>query len=462
MSRRTIRPAAGARVLLGAALAAASVLAVVAAVAAPWPQVRGQQVGTTVTPVPRDTVLVCNGSFRVLGREAARAELMVSAAAPSLRIDGEEDAATSVELSMPDVTGGTGAQAVIGRIAARSVPQVAASESVRLAEPDATGFAAAPCREPSLEGWIVGGDVSTGASDIILLSNPGVVTATVDLDVYGTTRSASTVVVPPQTQLGVPLAAVAAGAGTPVVRVTATGAPVRAVLQSTLVRALDPIGVDLQDSVSGTQRQQTILGVRAASAAPGDDHGGVVVRMLAPEADARATVRVRASESSRILDEYSIDLVEATPTEITLAGLAEGDYDIDISATSPVVSAVRQTMQTGSIEDFAWSLPSPQLAGETTIPFSVPNGPAAELHLRNPGQTPVTVELHDIAGGSGVHSPISLPGGGSAAVRLDPGGYALSPSGAVSASVGMRDGTGIAAWPLWAAAATQQPIIVRP
>lgn len=461
MKQSTIRFAAtGARVATGAIIATACALGVVAAAAAPWPQVRSEPAATTVTPVPSDAVLVCNGSFRALGRDASRAGLMVSAATMGMRVDGAEDELTTAPLAMPDLTGGSGAQVLIGPVKDRAVPLFAASESVRLSDEDATGFAAAPCREPSLETWLVGGSVATGASDIILLSNPGSVTATVELDVYGDSRTASTVVVPALTQLGLPLASVAAGSRSPVVRVVSSGAPVRAVLQSTLVRTLDAVGVDLQDGVSGPQSSQVILGVRATPVTAGDDSTGVVVRMLAPDAGAHATVRVRASGSDTIVDEYPVDLPPSAPTEIALSGLVEGAYDIEISSTAPVVAGARQVGRAGSAEDFAWSLPSPQLIAGAAAPFSIPRGAPATLHLRNPGDMPITVELVPADGQQA--RTIGLDAGGSAEVGVETGGYTLTPSGRVNAAIGMHAGAAIAAWPLWAGPATQQPIVVRP
>jgi hypothetical protein len=151
MKQQTIRLAAtGARVATGAVVAAACVFGVVAAVAAPWPEVHSDQVGTTVTPVPSDALLVCNGAFRALGRDAGQADLMVSAGAPRVRIDGAADDAKTAQLDMSDVTGGAGAQSITAHVKDRVVPQVAASESLTGSDSDASGVAAAPWREPSL------------------------------------------------------------------------------------------------------------------------------------------------------------------------------------------------------------------------------------------------------------------------------------------------------------------------
>lgn len=461
MKQQTIRLAAtGARVATGAVVAVACVLGVVAAVAAPWPEVTSVPIGQTVTPVPSDALLVCNGSFRALGRDAERADLMVAAGTPRVRIDGAADEAKTVQLDMSDVTGGAGALTVTAPVRDRTVPQVAASESMKISADDISGFAAAPCREPSLSSWLVGGDVSTGASDVIVLSNPGAVTATVELDVYGEGRKASTVVVPPMTQLGLPLASVAAGERSPVVHVSSSGAPVRASLQSALVRTLDAVGIDVQDGVSGAQNDVHLLGVRSAPVAEGDDANGLVVRMLAPEEDASAIVRVRSASTGKGIGEYPVDLVAATPAEIALAGLEAGAYDIEIESGARVVAGVRQTARAGAREDFAWMLPAPELTPDSETTFSVPGGAPATLFLRNAGDDDITVVL----GGTHEQS-VRLPAGGAAAVPVKPGGHTLVPTGRVHAAIGMGGDEGssaIAGWPLWGGPATGQPILVRP
>ncbi|MGB3732385.1 DUF5719 family protein [Microbacterium sp.] len=462
MKQRTLRLAAtGARLVTGTVVAAACVLGVIAAAAAPWPGVRDEPATTTIQPVPRDAVLVCNGAFRALGRDATQAGQMVSASAMNARTDGAMEDVDTADLVMPDVLGGTGAVSLTGRVKDREVPLFSASESVLLSDADASGFAAAPCREPGLESWLVGGDVSVGASDIILLSNPGAVTANVELTVYGDKPSASTVVVPAGTQMGVPLASVAAGSRMPVVHVVSSGAPVRATLQSTLVRTLDAVGIDLQDGVSGPQNAQSILGVQSSPAAQGDDSTtGIQVRMLAPGADAKATVRITAAGSDSVIDEYPIDLAAGKPAEVALSGLRQGAYDIEVSADEPVVAGARQVVRAGDGQDLAWSLPSPELEENATTMFSVPSGAPATLYLHNPGDAKLSVEV-----GGDASQTVHLGPGASATLALSAGGYTLTPTGRVNAAVGMLGGGGsaaVASWPLWPGAATTQPIVVRP
>lgn len=459
-TRRGIRIVTGARVVAGAVVAAGCVLAVVLGASAPLPGIRNTPAVSTVSPVPGDTVIVCNGSFRALGRDSVRAEAMVSAAGPTLTVDRTQAEPEVAELAMPDVTGGAGAQSLTGVVVDRVAPLLSASESMTVDADDMRGFAAAPCREPATTSWLVGGDVSTGASDVIVLSNPGDVPATVQIDVYGEARAASTAVVPAGTQLGVPLASVAAGEPRPVVQVTSDGVPIRASLQSSLIRTLDPVGIDLQDGVTGPQDRLTLLGVQA-SHAPGDDATAVVLRVLSPEADAQAVVGVRpVGGAASDVEEFPVALTADVPAEVALSGLEPGVYDVEVTGTAPIVAAVRQTVRAGTQADFAWMTAAPEIVAETA--FTVPRGPSATLLLKNNGAADVSVGL----AGGGEDQQVLVPAGSSVSVPVRAGSsWRLSPSGPVRAAVTMVGDDAdakVAGWPLTPSAVNQQPIDVRP
>lgn len=69
---RAFRVAAtSARVIMGVAVIAACVVGVATAIHAPWPTVAHFPAQVEVTPVPGDSVLVCNGDLRALGRDAS-------------------------------------------------------------------------------------------------------------------------------------------------------------------------------------------------------------------------------------------------------------------------------------------------------------------------------------------------------------------------------------------------------
>lgn len=448
-----------ARVLTGATVAVACVAAVVAAVAVPWPSVEQAPAQAQITPLPGDTVLVCNGDFRALGRIASNASQMVSAGVSELTAGGTEQAA-SVRLEASDLAGGSGPEKFTGVVADRRAPLIAATESVALAATDLAGLAAAPCREARTESWLVGGSVATGTKDLVILTNPGEVTATVTLTVYGgTTMSSSSAIVPAGKQVAVPLGSIAAGAQAPVVKVASEGSAVRAVLQSSFVRTLDPAGIDLQDAVTGPQQEQVIAGVQVF-ANDGDDTDMTVLRMLAPDADSNAEVVVRPmGEKGAPSTELSVPLTAGNPTEVSLGDLAAGAYSVEVRSDAPALAAVRQRDGTGSGSDFAWVTPAPEIDGE--VLSAVPAGPSPQIHLLNRGDAEVTVDLTPTGGGAA--QSVTVPANGSAIAALSSEtSYALAASAPVHAAVTMTAEGALAAWPLWPSAGVEQSITVYP
>lgn len=456
---RAVRVAAtSARLLTGAAVAVASVVGVTLAIAAPWPTVTNAPAQARVTPLPGDTVLVCNGDFRAIGRDPSNPQEMVSAASPRLTVEGSAGAPEMTPLTTGDLVDAGEVRRLAAPVDGRTAPLLAAAESLTLASDDLAGFAAAPCREATTESWLVGGSVATGAEDLIVLTNPGAVPSTVTLTPYGSARGPSTVIVPAGAQIAVPLTSVAAGAEAPVVKVAATGAPVRAVLQSSLTQTLDPVGIDLQDAVSGPRRQAVIGGVEVHQS-EGDGATTASLRLLSPQADAEAVVTVRAVGESSVASEFTMSLSAGTPAEVALTSLDPGTYNVHVEAAAPVLSAVRQQQGAGPDADFAWATPSPLLDDQVLV--AVPAGPAARLILVNDDAADVAVTLAAVDGGAG--KDISVPAGSSVAVDVQARTvYSLETSGSVRASVTMAAAGALATWPVWPAAGAEQSITVYP
>lgn len=456
---RAFRVAAtSARVLTGVVVAAACVVGVVVGVTAPWPTVTHEPAHAEVTPLAGDTVLVCNGDFRAVGRNPSTPLEMVSAASPLLTVEGSAGRPTSNPLVAKDLADGGSAQRLVGEVEGRQAPLVGATESISLAEDDLFGFAAAPCRPASTESWLVGGTVDTGTEDLIVLTNPGVVPSTVTLGVYGTVRGTHSVIVPAQSQVGLPLTSIAAGSEFPIVQVTATGSPVRAVLQSSLTRTLDPSGVDLQDAVAAPQRHPVLPGVRVFEN-QGDNADMAVLRLLSPQVDSQAVVTVSKIGSSAAADEYTVPLAADEPTELSLSTLAPGDYTVRVDADEPVLAAVRQQEGAGPQTDFAWVLPAPGL--EDDVYVSIPSGPAAILVLANGEDSNAVVEVTPVGGGDPIE--VTVPAGSSASVEVKARTvYAMTTSGSVHASVTMTAVGALAVWPVWPALGAQQSITVYP
>lgn len=457
---RTIRVVAtSARLLTGAAVAVACVAGVVVAITAPWPSVSSRPAQAEVTPLPGDTVLVCNGDFRALGRDTSDPLRMDSAASPRFTMEGTEGEPEIGSLTAGDLAGAGEVRRLTGAVEGRKAPLIGATESVTLQAEDLSGFAAAPCREASTESWLIGGAVVTGAEDLVVLTNPGAVPSTVTLTVYGTTRTSTTSIVPAGAQVALPLAAIAGGTAAPVVNVTATGSPVRAVLQSSLMQTLDPVGVDLQDAVSAPQQHPVIPGVQIFQN-EGDDSSANMLRLFSPETETQATVTIRAVGDVEASAVFQMDIPAGVATDVGLPDLDPGLYTVQVDAESAVLAGVRVQDGAGPGSDFAWAMPAPEFTGETLV--AVPPGPAAVLVLTNDEAEDVQVTVGPVGGGGG-EEQVTVPAGSSASVDVTDGTvYSVRSAAPVHASVSMTGDGALAVWPVWPPAGAEKSVVVYP
>jgi hypothetical protein len=446
-----------ARLVTGAAVAVACVIGVIAAVPAPWPGVQQEPAQTAVTPVAGDTVLVCSGSFRALGRDTRAALQMSSAGDFDLTTDDVDADPESSELQTPELQGASGAPMFTSTADAATSPLLAASESISLADEDLSGLASAACRPPSTESWLIGGAVSTGTKDILVLSNPGQVTATLTITVYGEQQSTSTLVVPAQTQTAVPLASIAGGQQQPVVRVTAAGSPVRAVLQSSLVQTLDPAGIDLQDTAGAPQAKLVFAGVQVV--APATDTPSTVLRVLSTDGASEASVTVRATGDDAVVQQFTVPLAADIPVEVNLPDLEVGVYSVEVTSDGLLTGAIWQSSGVGAGTDFAWMTPAPELADEALI--AVPEATSPRLHVVGAADEESTVTIRSTDGS--VSREVTIPAGASELVPV-PGdaAYQVTVSAPVRIGVALGDARSIAGWPVWPGAGEQDPITVYP
>jgi len=456
---RAFRVAAtGARVVTGLAVIVACAVGVAAAVHAPWPVLSHDPAQVDVTPLPGDSVLVCNGDLRALGRDAAEPLDMQSASSPTLTTGGTSGPPASSELSVQDLPVARGVPVLTGAVEGRTAPLIAGAESVTIAAEDLAGYAAVPCGTPRLDSWLVGGSTATGTEDLVILTNAAEVPSTVTLSVYGDTRSARTVVVPARTQTALPLTSIAAGNNVPVVRVAAVGAPVRAVLQSSLVQVLDPAGIDLQDAVPGPQQKLTLTGVQAF-AVQGDDAEMAVLRLLAPGQDAQARVRVLAEGASSPVDEFTVPLEMDLPAQVSLSGLEPGQYTVEIEADAPVVAALRQQDGFGLDTDFAWITPAPEI--DADVVFAAPSGPAPRVQIANTADEDASVTIESLDGGQS--DELVVPAGETRGVDLDPRTtYRMRTTSSVHAAVTFTAPGALAVLPVQPSAGVEKPITVYP
>ncbi|UXW84836.1 DUF5719 family protein [Microbacterium azadirachtae] len=453
--------ATGARLVAGAIVSAACVAGAVIAVPAAWPTVEHTAQHATITPVAGDTLLSCAGSFLALGRDASQASQLSVAATPQV-VRGAAGSASldAIELGMTGVLDDQAAPGFSAAPEGRKPALVAAAQSLTVTADDLAGFAASACRPPSMESWIVGGAGTTGSSDILLIANPGAVPANVVFTEYGSQGGthSSELVVPPHTQSTVPLVAGSAGESSPVVKVTSSGAPVRAALQSSLIRILDPVGVDVQDAIAQPLKDFSLLGVRAVVGSSDDDNASTAVRLLSPDADATVTLQPRnAADGSKVGEPKTVKLTAGQVGSVNFSALKPGLYGIDVSATAPVVAAAWQTTGFVKGSDFAWMTPAPTITGETA--FAVADGPAPQLHLQNASDQATTVQIAPVSGGK-AQSVALKPGGGATIALTGSTTYTLTSPTAVRAAVAYSGIGRLAGYPVWAADAAAAPVTV--
>jgi hypothetical protein len=338
---------------------------------------------------------------------------------------------------------------------------VAGASSAEIDATDMAGFAASACRAPQMDSWIVGGDTSTGSTGILLVANPSDVNAVVSLEVYGIEGRTvppgfEAVTIPARTQVPIPLAGIAGTETGPVVRVTATGAPVRATLQSSLVRTLDPGGIDLQPAVT-PRTTQTIPGITVIEEAGGDQESSTGQLRLLATADTEAAVTVVASDGGVVRDGEPESLTADEPIAVDLGSLEEGRYSVTVTADEPLVAAAWQTTGLGPGSDYAWYPATPELVDEVLV--AVPDGPRPTLHLAGAGEDAAVTVVHD-----GEERVIEVPASGYVETRLDgEGAYTVDPGGVpVHATIGFADVGALGVFGIEPDPSAPQPIRILP
>ncbi|WP_156762231.1 DUF5719 family protein [Microbacterium karelineae] len=459
LTRRIAGSAAG--ILLAAAAVGAAVQ--------PWPLIGATGPSdrapvaprVDVTPVAAETVLACDGPLLALGRNASDASGLDAATDLSftMRSSLDEEPASEAAVELP----GVASSLVVSQLPeGGDAVSIAAAGSAAADETDMRGFVASACRSASPESWIAGATVATGTTDILTIANPSDVAATVSVSVYGVdghrTPSNGEIALPPRSQRAIPVASIAGEEQSPVIRVTAEGAPVRTTLQSSRVVTLDPRGVDLQPGTIPATDAVIPRVLVTGSAAESDDDP-TQLRLL-------GTAGVEGSVDVAIVDEATGErVVEQTaqlspdvPVSVGFDALEPGSYAVRLSGDTPFVAAVRQVAG----DDYAWFAPGEPLTAESLA--SVPAGPdgAFALSFANLGDDPAEVAVEPVSGGDAQSIEIG-PGRSTTHVVDDAQTYRVTVvSGRVAGSAGVAADGAIASFPLEPDPAEPEAITVAP
>lgn len=403
-NRRTSLTRAAVRVLAGVAGIVASVVVVTAAFSLPLPSSQAHAVARAVTPVPATASVACPGPLLQLG-SANSASAVTALDVPTVFAGGDSTSPLPADLKQSNVnSNGTGPRAFEDPATdAAHDPLIAAGQADYQNTADMHGYAAANCAQPDFDQWLVGGATSLGATTLVVLGNPGAVTATVTIQAYSEQGLAASaggtgIVVAPHSQRVVPLAGLVPNASATAVHVTSTGGTVSAQLQESEISGVTPHGVEWVGPTAAPGKRLVIPGAvfdgtaMSASATDSDDGGLPVLRVLpVGTKDARLTISVKAEGGKGNGTALSATVSHGVTSEIPLDKLGAGTYTITVDSTEPVVVAARtSTVSPKNGTDLAWFAAAAPLNGAAAIPLAATSG---IVHLANSSDSPAKLAL---------------------------------------------------------------------
>jgi hypothetical protein len=458
------------RVALGVAGLAVAAVVVGAAGVLPLPTLETVPAGQVVTPVPVDQQRVCSGALLQLsdaeGQQATTASSVGRAQVASASSSGDDESTTLAGADGSDSDPVLWTTPVEGD----DVPLVAAAQSQSVSEGELVGFAAAPCTEPTSSTWLVGGSTETGRVSLVVLVNPTDVNATVDLGIAAENGRVQGpgidgIVVAPRSQKVVPLSGFATGLVSPVVHVQSRGGRIVATMQQSVVRTLDPGGVDVVSGGASPSRQVVVPGIvvrdsaalEGAIAEPSAADLQSVVRVYVP-GDEAAQVSVTLSTPDGTGATFETRAEAGRVTDVPVDGLADGRWTATLVSQVPVVAGARtSTVSSEGAVDLAWASAAPALHGDTLV--QVPEGAGPALTLVNPGTEAATadVEVGD------AEQEVTVPPGSSVEVAVSAGDVVrIGDADGLRAAVSWSAAGAIASSPVTSPFPASTPVTVYP
>lgn len=449
---------AGARAAVGLVGIGVAAVTIAGSALLPLPTITATPPSSLITPVPTAQQLVCPGAILRLSDDSGAGATVVSAigraSVSSQATSGVVDS-TPVQNSDADSGGSAAAPTVVstppGDADSTDRVLLSGAQVQQVDSGDFVGLAAADCGVAGSDVWLAGGSTIVGRTTLLTLANPSEVPATVSIELFSeggalTAPGTKGIVVPASGQRVLSLAGFAPGVVSPVVHVTSTGGQVLASLQQSIVRGLQPGGVDIIES-SALSDDSIIPGVRVTAAdevealsAGGESFADAltVLRVFAPgEGDVSLTVSLIPEDGAETGDSFALDIDAGRVTDVPIGELATGNYTVRVQSEVPAVSAVRVTSAAGPATDFAWFVPSPTLGDRAQ--FTVADGPSPVLHLQNPTTADAAVVLTPLDGAA--PTTVTVLAGASALVAVDPGrSYDLSGFDELHAAVSLTGG----------------------
>jgi hypothetical protein len=463
--------AKGTRVAVGIAAAAALVAVAAAAVVLPLPGVNAVPASFSVDPAPAEEVRACAGPLVRLSDDTGADATSISSVGTTTVYAAASDPAAVLDesalLSPDDVisneptaparialpaaaadTADADADANAGEAedeaATDSGLLFAAAQSQSVSTPELVGLAATSCGEASPDSWLVAGSTTVGRTSFVVLANPGDVNSIVDLAIYGDaglveSPGAQNIDVPARSTRILSLAGLAPDLSDPVIHVVASVGAVTAAVQHSVVRGLEPGGVELAGATAPPAPEQTVTGVRVAGTSTiserlaDADYSDLqsVLRLFVPGSEpASVTIRVAEERDGGAQTEYQVGLTPGIVTEFPLQDIPDGVYTVEAASDVPFVMGARTSTIGNAGLDFAWYQSLQPL--EERFFVTNADGPNSRLHIVSTTDESVDVTLTDA---SGVVTEATIVPGGRYLPLTVGGAYTVTTTDPVLATV---------------------------
>lgn len=468
-----------ARVVTGLIGVGIAVVTIAASALIPLPSIQSTPPSLLVTPVPTAQQLVCPGAVLRLADESGAGATTASAIGqPDTRYFSSTGSIDASPLTESDASTGGSASAptVISTPPDQADPTqqllLSGAQSQSVATDEFVGLAAADCGVANGDTWLAGGSTSVGRTTLLTLSNPTEVPATVNVELFGengpiSAPGTSGIIVPASGQRVLSLAGFQPDIVSPVVHVSSTGGQVVADLQESIVRGLDPGGVDIIGPTTSPSLRNVIpglllVGVPAVQAlrvgGAAYDDLSTVLRMFAPgTGTVTTTISVIPEDGAAKGTSFSYDIEAGRVVDVPIGDLADGSYTVSVVSPVPLIAAARvSSAAAGGATDFAWLAAAAELTGNAQ--FTAAPGPSPVLHLANAGTVDASATL---AAEDGTTTVVAVPAGSTVLARLTPGmTYAATGFDALYAAVTLTGGGTVARYAVHPPGAGSSAVLV--
>ena len=284
---------------------------------------------------------------------------------------------------------------------------------------DTRGVASNPCVGGAVDQWFVGSASAVGATNQLILSNPGHTSVVVRIEAFGSAGplamgSAGTVVVAAGSIERVDLDGVVPSDPRIALHVTTDAGMVAATLQVNELDGVKPQGVSFMTG-SNAGNELVIPAVPI-----GDDGATPSVRLVNTEAEeAQVSVELIGPDGIDALTGGSdVAVAPGAVLDLSLAGVSPGDYALRIHSDQPIAAGallVTETTGAGN-RDMAWASAQRELSSGAVMYA----GGSGTLVVSSQRDGATTVQITAIAADGTTAKPetVELNGAGSASLKL--------------------------------------------